>query len=210
MFELRPKNTARKNFDTLPRVCFFWNMQIINSSLDQSGKQKYFEEIKELFLDTFTDSENKEEGKLIGSLVEDLMTTTPDEDLLVFVAQDEERTIGSVLFSRFSFESDDTKAFILSPAAVHHEYQKQGIGQQLISHAHENLKSKGVELVVTYGDINFYSKVGYQQISEDMIKAPLTLSYPEGWLAQSLDDASIPKIAGKTHCVQALHDQVYW
>jgi len=28
--------------------------------------------------------------------------------------------------------------------------------------------------------------VGFQQISEDIVKAPLKLTQPEGWLAQSL------------------------
>ena len=168
------------------------------------------QEIIQLFKQTFTDSEGASEGELIGALVQQFFTTTKAEDLNVFISVEAHEIIGAVLFSRFRFEHSDKEAWLLSPAAVHTSHQGKGVGQGLIHFAHSFLQSKGVEIVVTYGDINFYSKVGYQPISEDIIKAPQPLSYPEGWIAQSLQGAPLVSIAGETYCVDALNDPVYW
>ncbi len=112
-------------------------------------------------------------------------------------------------FSKLTFETD-IKAYILSPMATLTEYQGKGFGQKLINFAHNILQEHGVELVMTYGDINFYSKIGYKLITEDLIPAPLKLSYPEGWLGQSLVSDRIKPIAGKSFCVEALNKPDLW
>ncbi len=72
------------------------------------------------------------------------------------------------------------------------------------------LSRKNVERVFTYGDPSFYSKVGFQQIGEDIVKAPFKLTQPEGWLAQSLKTGVIDPIRGSSKCVKALNKQKYW
>ena len=65
-------------------------------------------------------------------------------------------------------------------------------------------------LALTYGDPNFYSKVGFGVVSEQVVPAPLKLSYPEGWLAQSLVGDEIEPIAGKSYCVEAFNKPEIW
>lgn len=137
------------------------------------------------------------------------MQTDP-RDLHVFITVENGNIIGSIIFSRLRFEKSRRIAFLLSPVAVHPDYQKKGIGQQLITFGHNNLKKNRVELVFTYGDINFYSKIGYKVISENLVKAPLPLSYPEGWLAQSLTGDEIQPIPGNSYCVEAISKSEYW
>jgi putative acetyltransferase len=67
-----------------------------------------------------------------------------------------------------------------------------------------------VELAITYGDPSFYSKVGFSVITEQLVPAPLELTQPEGWLAQSLIGDEIGAIAGKSHCVEALNKPALW
>ncbi len=167
------------------------------------------EEIKQLFTSVFTDSEGHSEGLVIGSFVYDLMMNTNDEDLYGFIATDKGDVIGSIFFSRITFDNG-VSAFILSPVAIHTESQKMGIGQKLIDFGINYLKENNVELVLTYGDHNFYSKVGFNLISEKVIKAPLKLTYPEGWLGQSLVSNEIHKISGASHCVDALNKPELW
>jgi putative acetyltransferase len=93
---------------------------------------------------------------------------------------------------------------------VHTDHQGKGIGQQLIKYGIEKLKNEEVELIMTYGDINFYSKVDFKLISEEVIKAPLKLTYPEGWLGQSLISDTVAPIAGHSSCVKALSKPEYW
>lgn len=166
-------------------------------------------EVISLFTKVFSDSEGEEEGKLIGDLVSRLIKITPEADLCGFTAEADGNIVGAVFFSRMFFE-DPINAFILSPMAVHSDFQGHGIGQNLIRFGIENLKESGTELLLTYGDPDFYSKTGFRTISENEIKAPLKLSYPHGWLAQELTDKQILPVQGSSQCVEALNDQVYW
>jgi len=175
----------------------------------QIFKTNYEEKIKQLFTDVFTESENPAEGTLIGNLVEELQKTTKPEDIFCFVAIDKNEIIASIFFTRFTTETN-LNAFILSPVAVATQHQKKGIGQNLIKFAIDYLKQNNVELLLTYGDPDFYSKISFKNISEEIIKAPLKLTYPNGWLAQSLISEKISPINGSTMCVKALMDQKYW
>jgi predicted N-acetyltransferase YhbS len=172
-------------------------------------KSVYCDEIRKLFTDVFANSEGQDEGKLIGDLAFELQRTTPEDDFLGFVALAEEKIAGCIFLTRLRFQSE-INAFILSPVAVATKYQGEGVGQKLINFGFEQLKEGGGALAFTYGDINFYSKVGFKQITEDVAKAPLKLTYPEGWLAQSLIGKDIQPIPGSSICVEALNDQKYW
>jgi len=167
------------------------------------------QDVIRLYIKVFSESESRDEGESIGELVSDLIITTDERDIVGFVAVLEEEIVGCIFFSRLTLSSEQI-AFILSPVAIATKQQGQGIGQQLISYGIEYLKSKAVDLVFTYGDPIFYSKVGFQQISEDIVKAPLNLTQPEGWLAQSLQNGVISAIEGSSKCVTALNKQEYW
>lgn len=166
-------------------------------------------EIKQLFTKTFSDSEGDKEGSLIGHLVQDLIETTKAEDLYVFVATENEKVIGSILFTRLTFE-EDICVFLLAPVAVHTDYQGKGFGQELINFGLQEMKKEGVELAFTYGDPSFYSKVAFQPVIETQFKAPLTLSYPHGWLAQSLTGEELSGITGNSSCVPAFNKPELW
>lgn len=172
-------------------------------------------DILQLFVDTFSDAEGAEEGAAIGELVADLIETTHQNDLLGYIAFESNTTrdniIGSIFFSRIRFETQRAiNAFILSPVAVKTNHQGQGVGQQLIHYGIEQLKDQCVDLLFTYGDPRFYSKVGFTPISEALIQAPLPLSQPEGWLCQSLDGSVIHSINSASHCVDALRKPEHW
>ena len=167
------------------------------------------EEIKHLFTKVFSDSEGQTEGLLIGNLAYDLMTDTNAQDIYGFVAIENEQIIGSILFTRLTFQNE-INAFLLSPVAIHTTYQGKGIGQKLINFGINHLKENGVKLVFTYGDPNYYFKVGFCHITEKIAKAPLKLTQPEGWLGQSLVSDEIEPITGDSHCVEALNKPEYW
>ena len=166
-------------------------------------------EVKKLFTSVFTDSEGQAEGELIGDLAFELQETTEPKDIFGFIARDGKILIGCIFFTRLEFENQ-ISAFILSPVAVATQYQKQGIGQKLIKFGINYLKKNNVKLLFTYGDPDFYSKVGFKYIPESIAKAPLKLTYPEGWLAQSLVSENIEPISGNSTCVSALNSQQYW
>ncbi len=165
--------------------------------------------IAQLFAKVFADSEGEAEGLLICQLAIDLIEQTNESDLFNFVADDDGRIIGSIFFSRLVFEGGDG-VFILAPVAVHSEHHGKGIGQALIKHGLNELKKREVSFVLTYGDPRFYQKIGFRQISSEIIRPPFELSQPEGWLGQSLCDHPIEWLSGSFKCVAALNNPVYW
>jgi predicted N-acetyltransferase YhbS len=165
--------------------------------------------IERLFSLVFSKSEGEQEGELIGSLVKEMIASTDPRDLYGFVADNGDQILGAIFFSRLSFETN-IDVFILAPVAVHSDHQGMGIGQALIAYGLQKMQKKGVSYITTYGDLSFYSRVGFQPISRDDIAPPHELSQPEGWLGQSLIDDAIEKIPGKSRCVKALDNPAYW
>jgi len=172
-------------------------------------ESRYAQDVKKLFTDVFADAEGQEEGNLIGNLAFELQETTDPSDIFGLLAKDEEIIVGCIFFTRMIFESS-INAFILSPVAISTQYQNKGLGQKLIKFGISHLKSNNVELIFTYGDPSFYSKIGFKQITEEIAKAPFNLTFPEGWLAQSLTSDTIDPIRGNSKCVRALSRTVYW
>jgi putative acetyltransferase len=172
-------------------------------------KSTNIEETKQLFTNVFTDAEGESEGEVIGSLAFDIMTGTDAHDFYGFIVMENEKIIGSIFFTRLMFENG-VNAFLLSPVAIHKSYQGKGIGQKLINFGINHLKENGVSMVVTYGDPNFYSKVGFNLITEKIARAPFKLSQPEGWLAQSLVSDEIKPLSGNSYCVEAFNKPEIW
>jgi predicted N-acetyltransferase YhbS len=168
------------------------------------------QEIIDLMAATFTASEGIEEGALIGDFVRHLLHSTPERDLFVFIAQDGGEIVGSVIFSRLTYDHDDRIVFILSPLAVATKFQGKGIGRKLVAHGLKTLEAAHVDVAVTYGDPGFYSKVGFSQISEAFAAAPFRLTRPEGWMGKSLTDRELTPLKGSPRCVEALSDPKLW
>jgi len=175
-----------------------------------SGHIAREQDIIRLFAETFAASEGADEGKLIGDLARNLMGRTPDEDLLVFCAYDGPALVGCIMFSRLTYEQDDRVVFLLSPVAVKTDQQKQGVGRKLIAYGLDVLRQDGVDIAITYGDPNYYSKTGFRQITEGFAQAPLALSLPHGWLGQSLSGKEQAPLVGASRCAEALNKPELW
>ena len=167
-------------------------------------------EIVDLFTSTFTASEGAEEGTLIGNLVRDLLSITARRDLFVFVAEEAGAIVGAIVFSRLTYDRDDRTVFVLAPVAVATGHQGKGIGQVLLAHGLAALREAGIDVAVTYGDPDYYSRVGFAPITEAFAQAPFKLKHPEGWLGQSLTDREMTPLKGPSRCVRALNDPAFW
>ncbi|MGB0960907.1 MAG: GNAT family N-acetyltransferase [Halocynthiibacter sp.] len=162
-----------------------------------------------LFEETFTASEGAEEGAMIAQFVANMLKTPP-KDFRVYMAWEEGILAGAIVFSRLCYQEDPRTVFILSPVAILPSYQKKKIGQGLIHHGLAALKAEGVDVVLTYGDPAYYQKVGFGVITEEIAKAPLPLSMPEGWLGQSLTGDALRPLRGSSTCVAALNFPALW
>lgn len=168
------------------------------------------EVISDLFKASFTASEGAEEGALIGALAHRLITETPAGDLRVFTAWEDDALLGSILFTRLTYEGDPRIVFMMAPVAVATERQGQGIGQRLIAFGLDALRREGVDIAVTYGDPAFYGRAGFKPVSEADLPAPQPLQQPHGWIAQSLTEAPLTPLSGPVRCVAAFDDPAFW
>ena len=167
------------------------------------------DQVTSLFASVFSSSEGEKEGKLIGNLASELSSNIDNEEIICIGAYENESLIGSIFFTRLRFD-EPIRVYMLAPVAVSTKHQGKGIGQALINFGLNELKSRSVDVAITYGDPSFYSKVGFQTLPESVIQAPLKLSMPEGWLGQSLTGSAIPCINERPTCVKEFNDPTYW
>jgi len=167
------------------------------------------QEVEALFTRTFSDSEGESEGKRVAHLVCGLVKGTETDDMFGFIATEQEQIVGCIFFTRLSFDSP-VKAFMLSPVAVDTDHQGKGVGQELINFGIERLREVGVELIFTYGDPNYYSRVGFEYVPQEVAEAPFKLAHPESWLGQSLNGGNLERPLGPARCVEAFNDPRYW
>jgi predicted N-acetyltransferase YhbS len=165
--------------------------------------------LETLFQSVFSDSEGEEEGRALGVLVSQLAATIDNEQILCLGAYADQQLVAAIFFSRLTVP-DPVSIYMLSPVAVRTDQQGKGIGQTLINHGLNELKTRAVDVAVTYGDPAYYSRVGFHPIPETRIKAPHPLSMPQGWLAQSLSTEPIPTISKEPTCVPAFNNPTYW
>jgi putative acetyltransferase len=168
------------------------------------------DDIIAMFLDTFTTSEGSDAGELIKVLVADMLSTLTAQDMRLFSTIENDTVLASIIFTRMTYPDDDRAVFILAPVAVATAQQGKGLGQCLINHALQALRDLGVQIALTYGDITFYSKVGFAPITEADAQPPLPLQYPEGWLGQTLKPGPFLPLKGPARCVGPLNDPNHW
>lgn len=168
------------------------------------------DEIVAVFQAAFTASEGVAEGNAVGELARQLLRATPAKDLFCFCVLSDESVAGSIVFSRVNYADDPRSVFILSPVAVAPNLQGKGIGQQMIERGLSSLREYGIDIALTYGDINFYSRIGFVRISQDEARPPHPLTHPEGWLGQSLSSPVFSPLRGTASCASALRDPAFW
>ena len=166
-------------------------------------------EVTNLFTSVFSVSEGEQEGSVIGKLVKELAEHIDNQEIICIGAYDNDALVGAIFFTRLRFD-ENIEVFMLAPVAVSTARQGTGVGQALIKFGLRELKSRSVVIAITYGDPSFYSKVGFQPLSESIIQAPLRLSMPEGWLGLSLHGVQIPTLTSRPKCVRQFDNPEYW
>ena len=117
--------------------------------------------------------------------------------------------MGNVIFSSVNIEdSEGISAYILAPLAVKKENQREGIGTKLINQGLEYLRKRDAEIVLVYGDPNYYTRTSFT--TGHHLKAPYQLKYPDAWMAQGLVKGVLAKSQGMVRCASSLSSPEYW
>ena len=89
------------------------------------------------------------------------------DELLSLVALKQNQVVGHILFSPVKIKSEDRTIWgmALAPMAVLPEYQRQGIGSELIQTGIIRLKRKGCPFVIVLGHAEYYPRFGFKPAS---------------------------------------------
>ncbi|MCF6283403.1 MAG: N-acetyltransferase [Candidatus Polarisedimenticolaceae bacterium] len=162
--------------------------------------------IRKVHQNTFDQSE----GDVVSQLAIDLLEDETALPILSLVAEQDNEIIGNIIFSSVNIEgAGGVSAYILAPLAVTKDTQKNGIGTLLINKGLETLKEQGAEVVLVYGDPNYYMRTGFK--AGHNLKPPHKLKYPEeAWMAQELVEGILTKTQGTVRCALSLNSPEYW
>ncbi|KQL39260.1 GCN5 family acetyltransferase [Bacillus sp. FJAT-25509] len=114
------------------------------------------------------------------------------------------KVIGHILLSKIKIVDGDNAvdSLALAPVSVTPEYQKKGIGRQLIHVALKNAKDLGYSSVIVLGHKDYYPKFGFKPASLWNIQAPFEVP-DEVFMALELTHNSLEKVQGVVHYSKA-------
>ena len=116
--------------------------------------------------------------------------------LASLVAEAEHRLAGHILFSRMWIDTSagSLPAASLAPLAVLPEFQRRGVGSELVQYGLDLLRKRGERIVIVLGDPCYYSRFGFSSGKARFFESPFP---PEAFMALELNAGSLPPIRGK-------------
>ena len=122
----------------------------------------------------------RSEGAVLGSLV----------------AEMQDQAVGHILFSRMWIDTiaGPVPAVALAPMAVLTEFQRQGIGQRLVRHGLDLMRSQGERIVIVLGHPHYYPRFGFSVEKARYLESPFP---PEAFMALELIPGALTGVQGK-------------
>lgn len=112
------------------------------------------------------------------------------------VAESQGQVVGHILFSELPIVSDSevTPALSLAPLAVLPEFQRQGIGQQLVTAGLEACRKGRHRIVIVLGHQAFYPRFGFSA----KLAAPLQSPFAgDSFMAVELEVGALNGVVGR-------------
>lgn len=125
-------------------------------------------------------------------------------ELSLVALNQSEDVIGHILLSKINIVdgNNEVDSLALAPVSVTPEYQKKGIGSQLIHAALKNAKDLGYHSIIVLGHKDYYPKFGFKPASLWNIQAPFEVP-DEVFMALELTPNSLEKVQGVVHYSKA-------
>lgn len=166
-------------------------MELIIRQEKEQDHQQVFDLVKQAFAEMpFSDQTEH-------TLVEKLRNSDAFIPELSIVAEYSGRIVGHILFTKIKILEGEKEwtTLTLAPVSVLPEYQRKGIGTQLIEYAHEKARQLGYQSAILIGHASYYPTFGYQPIHTFNIKMPFEIK-PENAMAVELIPNSLNNING--------------
>ena len=179
------------------------------------SKKEEQAEIEKIHKAAFEKTEGAEKAQIIADLVHDLFEDETAMPTHSFVALENEKLLGHVLFTKVIITGCpvDVKAQILAPLAVLPDCQSTGIGGGLIKEGLRQLKKEGTDLVFVLGHFDYYPRSGFINDAKRLgFKAPYYIpeEFADAWMVIELCPGIIGKAKGTVQCCDVLNQPQHW
>lgn len=133
---------------------------------------KDYNEVEKVVEESFKTAEFSDKDE--HNLVRRLRNSNEFIKELSLIAEEENKILGHVLLTKALIKGESTsyETLALAPLAVLPEYQKSGIGKNLMNKAIERARELGYKSIVILGHENYYPKFGFEKASKYGVKAP--------------------------------------
>ena len=133
-----------------------------------------------------------------GKLVEKLRKSSNFIDELSLVAELNGQVVGHILFTPIVIDNGEQQfqSLVLAPVSVLPEFQKRGIGGQLIRAGHQKALELGFHSVILLGHPEYYPRFGYKPASTWGIKSPIQLPSDDVFMAVELTEDALANVCG--------------
>ncbi|MEQ8524226.1 N-acetyltransferase [Gracilimonas sp.] len=133
-----------------------------------------------------------------GQIVERIRKSGGFVPELSLVAEIDGAVVGHILFSKITIETKqgDKESLSLAPMAVLPDFQKQGIGGQMIKAGIQKAVELGFDSIIVLGHADYYPNFGFEKAS----KWKITCSFEvpdEAFMAIELKEDALANSAGK-------------
>jgi predicted N-acetyltransferase YhbS len=133
-----------------------------------------------------------------GQLVEKLRKAPAFIEELSLVAELNGHLVGHILFTPVIIDNtaQQFQSLILAPVSVLPEFQKNGIGGELILAGHQKAKELGYTSVILLGHPGYYPRFGYKPASKWGIKTQIPLPSDDVFMAVELTTGALSNVSG--------------
>ncbi|HAQ21235.1 MAG TPA: GNAT family N-acetyltransferase [Prolixibacteraceae bacterium] len=133
-----------------------------------------------------------------GQLVDKLRKAPTFISELSLVAELNGQLVGHILFTPLQIRNEQTSfiSLVLGPVSVLPEFQKKGIGGQLIMAGHQKARELGFQSVILIGHPEYYPRFGYKPASTWGIKTQIPLPSDDVFMAVELTEGALDKVSG--------------
>lgn len=131
-------------------------------------------------------------------LVDRLRKATTFIPELSLVAELDGQLVGHILFTPMLIDNGQQQfqSLVLGPVSVLPDFQKQGIGGQLIAAGHQKAKELGFQSVILIGHPAYYPRFGYKKALGFGLKVAMELPSDDVFMAVELTEGSLKNVSG--------------
>jgi len=118
------------------------------------------------------------------------------KDYLSFVAVEDGRVVGHILFTPVIVDGCTVTGMGLAPMAVLPAHQRKGIGSQLVSYGLEFLRTNACPFVIVLGHPEYYPRFGFEPASKYGLVCQWEGVPDEAFMAVIFDKSTLPESGG--------------